>query len=107
MLLLLLLQNITGFMVGTKYEAGGIAKDGAKMVMAVANAKVRCSRLHQQAFKTLSQNAASWKCAPLPERYTKGWCGDVVGVCIQCMQEWCQGWCCWCWCCCCCCRCPR
>eukprot|EP00898_Chlorokybus_atmophyticus_P007853 jgi/Chlat1/8069/Chrsp73S00602 len=34
------LQNITGFMVGRKYEAGGIAKDGAKMVMAVACAKV-------------------------------------------------------------------
>ena len=28
-----------GFMVGRKYEAGGIAKDGAKMVMAVANAQ--------------------------------------------------------------------
>ncbi len=37
---LVFLQNITGFMVGRKYEAGGIAKDGAKMVMAVANAKV-------------------------------------------------------------------
>mmetsp|Transcript_8384 Transcript_8384/g.15156 ORF Transcript_8384/g.15156 Transcript_8384/m.15156 type:complete len:575 (-) Transcript_8384:168-1892(-) len=37
---LIFLQNITGFMVGKKYEAGGIAKDGAKMVMAVANAKV-------------------------------------------------------------------
>eukprot|EP00882_Tetradesmus_deserticola_P000412 GHRQ01000453.1.p1 GENE.GHRQ01000453.1~~GHRQ01000453.1.p1 ORF type:complete len:617 (+),score=294.46 GHRQ01000453.1:211-2061(+) len=37
---LLFLQNITGFMVGKKYEAAGIAKDGAKMVMAVANAKV-------------------------------------------------------------------
>ena len=34
------LQNITGFMVGRKYEAGGIAKDGAKMVMAVACAAV-------------------------------------------------------------------
>jgi acetyl-CoA carboxylase carboxyltransferase component len=34
------LQNITGFMVGKQYEAGGIAKDGAKMVMAVANAAV-------------------------------------------------------------------
>lgn len=31
-----------GFMVGRKYEAGGIAKDGAKMVMAVANANVSC-----------------------------------------------------------------
>jgi len=37
---LLFLQNITGYMVGKKYEAGGIAKDGAKMVMAVANARV-------------------------------------------------------------------
>ncbi len=37
---LLFLQNITGFMVGRQYEAGGIAKDGAKMVMAVANAAV-------------------------------------------------------------------
>jgi 3-methylcrotonyl-CoA carboxylase beta subunit len=37
---LVFLQNITGFMVGSKYEAGGIAKDGAKMVMAVANARV-------------------------------------------------------------------
>jgi 3-methylcrotonyl-CoA carboxylase beta subunit len=37
---LVFLQNITGFMVGKKYEAGGIAKDGAKMVTAVACAKV-------------------------------------------------------------------
>ncbi len=37
---LLFLQNVTGFMVGRQYEAGGIAKDGAKMVMAVANAAV-------------------------------------------------------------------
>ncbi len=37
---LVFLQNITGFMVGREYEAGGIAKDGAKMVMAVANARV-------------------------------------------------------------------
>ena len=37
---LLFLQNITGFMVGKKYETGGIAKDGAKLVMAVACAKV-------------------------------------------------------------------
>lgn len=37
---LLFLQNITGFMVGREYEAGGIAKDGAKLVMAVANAQV-------------------------------------------------------------------
>jgi len=37
---LLFLQNITGFMVGREYEQGGIAKDGAKMVHAVANAAV-------------------------------------------------------------------
>jgi 3-methylcrotonyl-CoA carboxylase beta subunit len=35
---LIFLQNITGFMVGRKYEAGGIAKEGAKMVAAVATA---------------------------------------------------------------------
>ncbi len=34
------LQNITGFMVGKKYERGGLAKDGAKLVHAVANANV-------------------------------------------------------------------
>ncbi|MCY4192649.1 MAG: methylcrotonoyl-CoA carboxylase [Rhodospirillaceae bacterium] len=37
---LIFLQNIAGFMVGQKYEAGGIAKDGAKMVTAVATTKV-------------------------------------------------------------------
>jgi 3-methylcrotonyl-CoA carboxylase beta subunit len=36
----LFLQNITGFMVGRKYEAGGIARDGAKLVTAVATAGV-------------------------------------------------------------------
>ena len=37
---LVFLQNITGFMVGRKYESGGIAKDGAKMVTAVATVAV-------------------------------------------------------------------
>ncbi len=37
---IIFLQNITGFMVGKKYESGGIAKDGAKMVTAVSCAKV-------------------------------------------------------------------
>ena len=37
---LIFLQNITGFMVGKKYEAGGIARDGAKLVTAVATANV-------------------------------------------------------------------
>jgi acetyl-CoA carboxylase carboxyltransferase component len=44
---LLFLQNITGFMVGQQYENGGIAKDGAKMVMAVSNVNVpRLTLLH-------------------------------------------------------------
>lgn len=37
---LVFIQNITGFMIGKKYENAGIAKDGAKMVMAVSNATV-------------------------------------------------------------------
>ena len=37
---LVFLQNITGFMVGRKYETGGIAKDGAKLVTAVATVEV-------------------------------------------------------------------
>ena len=37
---LIFLQNVTGFMVGSKYEAGGIAKDGAKLVTAVSCANV-------------------------------------------------------------------
>src|SRR5207237_4460161 len=37
---LVFLQNITGFMVGRAYENKGLARDGAKMVMAVANARV-------------------------------------------------------------------
>jgi 3-methylcrotonyl-CoA carboxylase beta subunit len=37
---LVFLQNITGFMVGRKYEAGGIARDGAKLVTAVATTRV-------------------------------------------------------------------
>ena len=37
---LIFLQNITGFIVGKQYEADGIARDGAKMVHAVANADV-------------------------------------------------------------------
>lgn len=44
---LLFLQNIAGFMVGRNYENGGIAKDGAKMVMAVSNVNVpRITLLH-------------------------------------------------------------
>ena len=42
---LIFLQNVTGFMVGSQYEAGGIAKDGAKMVTAVACAS-RVAKIH-------------------------------------------------------------
>ena len=46
---LLFLQNITGFMVGKAYETGGIAKDGAKMVHAVANAcRAQADRHHRR-----------------------------------------------------------
>ena len=46
---LLFLQNISGFMVGRDYEAGGIAKDGAKMVTAVACAQVpKITRRHRR-----------------------------------------------------------
>jgi acetyl-CoA carboxylase carboxyltransferase component len=37
---ILFIQNITGFMVGTKYEQGGIIKDGAKLINTVSNSKV-------------------------------------------------------------------
>jgi len=52
---LIFLQNIMGFMVGRKYEAGGIAKDGAKMVMAVANAKVTLPN-HVLHYRSLCQS---------------------------------------------------
>jgi len=42
------LQNITGFMVGREYENRGIAKDGAKLVMAVACAEVRVHDRHRR-----------------------------------------------------------
>jgi len=41
---LVYLQNITGFMVGREYEAGGIAKHGAKLVTATACARCPSSR---------------------------------------------------------------
>lgn len=49
---LIFLQNIMGFMVGKKYEAGGIAKDGAKMVMAVANAQANIRTAPLEKFST-------------------------------------------------------
>jgi hypothetical protein len=60
--MLLLLQNITGFMVGKKYEAGGIAKDGAKMVMAVANAKVSSNHRFVQHYWAVSACTRQLRC---------------------------------------------
>ena len=65
---LLFLQNITGFMVGSQYEAGGIAKDGAKMVMAVTNAAVPKVHRHYRQFLRGGQlrNVRPGLPAPLP-----------------------------------------
>jgi acetyl-CoA carboxylase carboxyltransferase component len=41
---LLFLQNITGYMVGTDFEQGGIIKNGSKMINAVSNSGCRTSR---------------------------------------------------------------
>ena len=56
-----------GFMVGKKYEAGGIAKDGAKMVMAVANAQVGVHSSQWQAVQAFEGTDLSslQKCAVL------------------------------------------
>src|SRR6266705_3241517 len=78
---ILFMQNITGFMVGVQAESGGIAKDGAKMVMAVANTQVprftlivggsfgagnygMCGRAYSP--RLLFMRPVSWGCAPLP-----------------------------------------
>ena len=60
---LLFLQNITGFMVGKEYEAGGIAKDGAKMVNAVANAASPSSPSSSAAASAPATMA--WPAAPI------------------------------------------
>ena len=63
------LQNITGFMVGKEYEAGGIAKDGAKIVTAVSCAVV-------PKFTVIiggSFGAGTTRCADA--RTTRGSCG--------------------------------
>jgi 3-methylcrotonyl-CoA carboxylase beta subunit len=60
---LVFLQNITGFMVGKKYEAGGIARDGAKLVTAVATASYgagnygMCGRAYSPRFLWMWPNA--------------------------------------------------
>ena len=70
---LVFLQNITGFMVGRKYESGGIAKDGAKMVTAVATANF-------PKFTVISAAAsapATTACAAGPTRRASCGCGPT------------------------------
>ena len=66
---LVFLQNITGFMVGREYERAGIAKDGAKMVHAVANSACRSSRSSSAARSA----PATTGCAAAPT--SRGCCG--------------------------------
>ena len=71
---LVFLQNITGFMVGREYEAGGIAKDGAKLVTAVATTAVPkftviiggCSAPGTTAWPGAPTRRASCGCGPTP-----------------------------------------
>ena len=67
---LVFLQNITGFMVGRKYEAGGIAKDGAKMVTAVATRGRAEIHRHHRRHRSAPAITA---CAGAPIR--RGFCG--------------------------------
>ena len=62
---LIFLQNISGFMVGGKYEAGGIAKDGAKLVTAVASR--RGAQVHRPD-RRLASAPATTACAAAPTR---------------------------------------
>jgi 3-methylcrotonyl-CoA carboxylase beta subunit len=70
---LLFLQNITGFMVGGKYEAGGIAKHGAKLVTAVATRACRSSPCSSAA----ASAPATTACAAAPTRRASCGCGPT------------------------------
>ena len=72
---LLFLQNITGFMVGRDYEAGGIAKHGAKMVTAVA-----CARVPKLTVVIGgSYGAGNYRCAGARIRRASCGCGPPPG----------------------------
>ena len=71
---LVFLQNITGFMVGRKYEAGGIAKDGAKMVTAVATRR-RCRS--SPSSSAAASAPAITACAAAPTRRASCGCGPT------------------------------
>jgi 3-methylcrotonyl-CoA carboxylase beta subunit len=70
---LVFLQNITGFMVGRKYENGGIAKDGAKMVTAVATARCPSSPSSSAA----ASAPATTACAAAPTARASCGCGPT------------------------------
>ncbi len=69
---LLFLQNITGFIVGKEYEQKGIAKDGAKMVHAVANAAG--AEVHGDRSAAASAPATT-ACAAAPTSRASSGCG--------------------------------
>ncbi len=75
---LLFLQNISGFMVGGKYEAGGIARDGAKLVTAVATATVpKLTVLIGGSFGAGNYGMAGRAYAP---RFLFSWPNSRIGV---------------------------
>ena len=73
---LVFLQNITGFMVGRKYEAGGIAKDGAKLVTAVATTQV--AEVHRYHRRVPSGQGIT-ACAGAPIHRVCCTCGPMPG----------------------------
>ena len=76
---LLFLQNITGFMVGRKYEDGGIAKDGAKMVTAVACARgAEVHRDHRRLVRRRQLRACA--AAPMAPRFLWIWPNARISV---------------------------
>ena len=76
---LVFLQNISGFMVGGKYEAGGIAKDGAKLVTAVASAEV--PKLHGPDRRLVSAPATTaCAVAPIHPRFLWTWPNSRISV---------------------------
>lgn len=73
-----------GFMVGKKAEAGGIAKDGAKMVMAVANVKVSTQLAHCSLGWELWLGGLLWGwLIEVAEGLAGGWLRVGCGVCLQ------------------------
>jgi 3-methylcrotonyl-CoA carboxylase beta subunit len=74
---LVFLQNIAGFMVGAKYEAGGIAKDGAKMVTAVASARVPKFTVISPSSSAAASGPATTACAAAPSGRACSGCGPT------------------------------